>query len=300
MIMTVEMHVCGLCAWRRECQKRFKLEKDSLIGSHCPDYTRDLSIKTKAFEEGEDKTTIMDQMVSQQLDKWRKLLDKVLKQGVKIENFKGGPVITISREPGSGGSEIARRLSKALNLDLIGGQIIQHVADSAKMSRKVIQSLDEREVTFRETLLSSLFGENRPWPGEYLQHLTKVVGTIGAFGNVILVGRGASYVLPRERTFKVRIIAPIELRIKHFMDDRGYTKAEAEQYIIKTENNRRAFVRKYFNADLTDPAHYDMIINTEKISMEGATEAIIVAFHQRRKRQHPSFQHSSSDEELRV
>ena len=187
--MTVEMHICGLCAWRRECQKRFKLDKDSLIGSYCPDYTRDLSIKTKASDEGEDKETIMDRMVQQQLDKWRKLLDKVLKQGVKIENFKGGPVITISREPGSGGSEIARRLSKALKLDLIGGQIIQHVADSAKMSRKVIQSLDEREVTFRETLLSSLFGENRPWPGEYLQHLTKVVGTIGAFGNVIMVGR---------------------------------------------------------------------------------------------------------------
>ncbi|PKN39000.1 MAG: hypothetical protein CVU62_02030 [Deltaproteobacteria bacterium HGW-Deltaproteobacteria-2] len=296
--MTVEMHICGICAWRRECQKRFKLEKDSLIGSHCPDYTRDLSIKTKVSDEGEDKKTIMDQMVSQQLDKWRKLLDKVLKQGVKIENFKGGPVITISREPGSGGSEIARRLSKALSLDLIGGQIIQHVADSAKMSRKVIQSLDEREVTFRETLLSSLFGENRPWPGEYLQHLTKVVGTIGAFGNVIMVGRGASYVLPRERTFKVRIIAPIELRIRHFMDDRGYTKAEAEQYIVKTESNRRAFVRKYFNADLTDPAHYDMVINTERISIEGATEAIIVAFNQRRKRSHPSFQHSEKKEEL--
>jgi len=298
--MTVEMHICGICAWRRECQKRFKLEKDSLIGSHCPDYTRDLSIKATVSNEGEDKQTIMDQMVQQQLDKWRKLLDKVLKQGVKIENFKGGPVITISREPGAGGSEIARRLSKALNLDLIGGQIILHVADSAKMSRKVIQSLDEREVTLRETLLSSLFGENRPWPGEYLQHLTKVVGTIGAFGNVIMVGRGASYVLPRERTFKVRIIAPIELRIKHFMDDRGYTKAEAEQYIVKTENNRKAFVRKYFNADLTDPAHYDMIINTERISMEGATEAIIIAFSQRRTRQNPLFQHPAKNEELRV
>jgi cytidylate kinase len=82
------------------------------------------------------------------------------------------------------------------------------------------------------------------------------------------------------------------------MDDRGYTKAEAEQYIIKTENNRKAFVRKYFNSDIADPAHYDMIINTERISMEGATEAIIVAFKQRRTRLHPSFQHSDKKEEL--
>ena len=43
--MTVEKHICGICAWRRECQKRFKLSTDAFLGSHCPDYTRDLSIK---------------------------------------------------------------------------------------------------------------------------------------------------------------------------------------------------------------------------------------------------------------
>jgi cytidylate kinase len=152
------------------------------------------------------------------------------------------------------------------------------------MSRRVIESLDEREVTFRETLLSSLFGENRPWPGDYLHHLTRVVGTIGIFGNVILVGRGANFILPRERVFRVRIIAPMDFRIKYLMEDRGYTKIEAEQFLVKKENNRKAFARKYFNTDINDPAHYDIIINTEKIPMAAATESIISAFHQRRKR----------------
>ena len=282
--MAVEMHICGICAWRRECQKKFKVRTDGFIGSHCPDYTRDLSFKPTASNEVEDEKTIMDRMIQQQLDKWRKLLDKALRQGVKIENFQGGPIITLSREPGSGGSEIARRLSKALGMDLIGGQIIQHVADSAKMSRRVIESLDEKEVTFRDTLLMSLFGESRPWPSEYLKHLTRVIGTIGAFGNVIIVGRGANYLLPQEKTFKVRIIAPLELRIKYFMDDRKYTRAEAEQYVVKTENNRKAFIRKYYNADIADPKYYDIIMNTEKISMGAATESIISAFTQRRNR----------------
>lgn len=279
-----EINVCGLCAWRRECQKRFKLDKDSFVGSHCPDYTRDLSIKTKDADEGEDQKVIMDRMVQSQVDRWRKLFAKASQQSLKIENFKGGPIITISREAGAGGSDIARRLSKALGLDLIGGQIIQHVADSAKMSRRVIDTLDEREVTFRETLLSSLFGENRPWPGEFLHHLSRVIGTIGIFGNVIIVGRGANYVLPKEKIFRVRVIAPMELRIKYFMEDRGYTKAEAEQYIVKRDGNRKAFARKYFNADIDDPAYYDLIINTEKISMAAATESVIVAFNQRRNR----------------
>jgi len=282
--MAVEMHICGICAWRRECQKKYKISSDGFIGSHCPDYTRDLSIKAAASEENEDEKIIMDRMVQLQVDKWRKLFDKAMRQGLKIENFKGGPILTISREPGAGGSDISRRLAKALGMDLIGGQIIQHVADSAKMSRRVIETLDEREVTFRETLLSSLFGENRPWPGEYLHHLTRVIGTIGIFGNVIIVGRGANFVLPKDRTFKVRIIAPMDMRINYFMEDRGYTKAEAEQYVVKKENNRKAFARKYFNVDVADPMHYDMILNTEKITMAAATEAIIVAFHQRRQR----------------
>jgi cytidylate kinase len=277
MIMTIEKQTCGICAWRRDCQKRFKLAADAFLGSHCPDYTRDLSIKATALSEQEDEKAIMDKMVQQQLDKWRKLLDKGLKQGLNIENFKGGPIITISREPGSGGSEIARRLARALDMEPIGGQIIQHVADSAKMSRRVIESLDEKEVTFRDTLLSSLFGEYRPWPGEYLQHLTRVIGTIGVFGNVIIVGRGANHVLPPEKAFKVRIIAPLEYRIKHFMEDRGYPRSEAEKYVLKTENDRKAFVRKYFNADVADPKHYDIIINTVGISLEAATQAIIAA-----------------------
>ena len=284
--MAIEMHICGICAWRRECQKKFKLskDKDSFVGSHCPDYTRDLSIKATAAAESEDEKVIMDRMVHDQVDRWRKLLSKAVSQGLKIENFNGGPIITISREPGAGGSEIARRLAKALNMDLIGGQIIQHVADSAKMSRRVIESLDEREVTFRETLLSSLFGENRPWPGEYLHHLTRVIGSIGIFGNVIIMGRAAHHILPKDKIFRVRVIAPIELRIKYVMGDRGYTKSEAEQYVIKKENDRKAFVRKYFNADIADPKHYDMIINTEKISLDKANESIIAAFNQRRIR----------------
>lgn len=276
--MAGERHICGICAWRKDCQKRFKLGSDSLVGSYCPDYTRDLSIKSVSPEALEDEKIVMDKMVQDQLDKWRKLLDKALKQGIDIENFKGGPVITISREPGSGGSEIARRVAKALNMDLIGGQIIQHVADSAKMSRRVIESLDEKEVTFRETLLSSLFGEFRPWPGEYLQHLTRVIGTIGVFGNVVIVGRGANHILPPEKAFKVRIIAPLDYRIKHFIEDRGLSRSEAEQYVIKKEADRRAFVRKYFNADVDDPKLYDLIVNTGSMTLDAATNTIVSAF----------------------
>jgi cytidylate kinase len=167
-------------------------------------------------------------------------------------------------------------------MDLMGGQIIQHVAESARMSRKVIESLDEKEVTMRDTLLNTLFKDRHLWPDEYLQHLTKVIATIGRYGNAIIVGRGANYILPPAETFHVRIIAPLEYRIKHVMEDRKYDKAQAEQYVVKTENDRKAFVRKYFNVDVADFKQYDIVINTGSVTIEGGAEAIKVAFKMRK------------------
>lgn len=286
--MATERQICGICAWRRDCQKRFKVSTDAFLSVNCPDYSRDISIKDVPVAGLEDEKTAMDRMVEQQLRKWRSLMEEgldVFDYGLEREKVKGGPVITISREPGSGGSEIARKLSRALSMDLMGGHIIQYVAESAKMSRKVIESLDEREVTLRDSFLTALFRDRHLWPDEYMQHLTKVIGTIGRYGNAIIVGRGANYILPRANTFRVRIIAPLEDRIRYVMEDRKCVRTAAEQYIVKTENNRKAFIRKHFNADVTDAMQYDLVVNTGGITIEGAKEAIEVAFKKRKNLQ---------------
>jgi cytidylate kinase len=211
-------------------------------------------------------------LVNEQLQKWQ-----IQNRERKTEKKKPGPVITISREPGCGGSEIARKLARELNLDLAGQQIIQKVAVSAEMSAKVIASLDEKEVLLRDSWLESLFKIHHLWPGEYLFHLTKVIGTMGIQGNFIIVGRGAQYILPPEDTFRLRFIAPMEFRIANVMKDSESSRGEAEQYIIKTDSDRRAFIRKYFNADVTDPSQYDMTINTGKLGIEGSVESIKAA-----------------------
>jgi cytidylate kinase len=279
--MAREKQLCVICAWRRDCQKRFGMTSDVFLGVYCPDYTRDLSIKDVEATELENKQVVMDKMVNEQLEKWRAMLRQGVRRDLEIEKFKGGPVITISREAGSGGSEIARRLSKTLQMELIGAQIIQYVADSLKMKKGIIEFFDEKDVTVRETLVASLFGESRPWPGEYLQHLTTVIGTIGAFGNVIIVGRGANFILPKSRAFRVRIVAPEEHRIKYIMEDRGVTRLQAEQYVTTTENDRKVFIKKHFKVDISDPKYYDMIINSASMSLDGVVDAIVSAFKKR-------------------
>jgi cytidylate kinase len=215
----------------------------------------------------------LNYLVEEQLAKWHAQRSVRKKQA-----GRPGPCITISRDPGSGGSETARRLAKDLGMDIIGAQIIQQVAERADMSEKVIASLDEKEVRLRDSWIDSLFQTRHIWPDEYLRYLTKVIGTIGKQGNAVIVGRGAQFILPPEETFRIRLTAPRDIRIRNVMRDSGEDLKASERYVYKTESDRDAFHRKHFRADWTNLGYYDLIVNTGHMGVEGAVAAIKAAF----------------------
>ena len=257
--MTYSVTACFLCAWREKCQKRFSMGTDFALNVNCPDFTRDVTIKESELD---------DRKVKFHLEKWQHATSK-----------PSPYIITISRETGAGGSEIARRLADELKMDLIGGQIIERVAKNARMSTKVVETLDEKAVSRVDSMINSLFVSRHLSPDSYLRHLTWVLGTIGEHGNAIVVGRGANFVLPKEITFRIRFVAPKEYRVQHFVKSRGMTKAEATKYVEKKDEDRRGYIRNYFKADASDPSHYDLVINTEMTGIEGAAKIVVAAFH---------------------
>lgn len=219
------------------------------------------------------KTRTLDHIVEEQIAKWQRPRIET-----EQKHASPRPCITISRDPGSGGTEIARSLAKDLGMDLIGSKIIQQVAERADISEKVIASLDEKEVRRRDFWIDSMFRTRHIWPDEYLRYLTKVIGTIGKQGNTIIIGRGGQFVLPPEETFRVRLIAPREIRIRNVMRDSNTDFETSERYVYKTEADRNAFHCKYFGADWTNPIYYDLIVNTGCMGIAGATAAIKAAF----------------------
>ncbi|MBA4423416.1 MAG: hypothetical protein C0390_10040 [Syntrophus sp. (in: bacteria)] len=219
------------------------------------------------------KSRSLNHIVEEQITKWQRLR---IEQ--KQERASPLPCITISRDPGSGGTEIARRLAKDLGMDLIGSRIIQQVAERADISEKIIASLDEKEVRRRDFWIDSMFRTRHIWPDEYLRYLTKVIGTIGKQGNTIIIGRGGQFVLPPEETFRVRFIAPREIRIRNAMRDSSTDFETAERHVYKTEADRNAFHCKHFGSDWTNPIYYDLTVNTGFMSIEGAIAAIKAAF----------------------
>ena len=226
------------------------------------------------MEQFRSKEAMMEEIISVELKKWQLNTKKKYKKPIR-------PVITISRLPGSGANTLAKQLSEDLNIGLFDDEIVAAVAKSAQVSETVIATLDEQDRSILDDWIGAFEKKYHLWADEYLLHLTKVVGTIAAHGHAIIVGRGVGYILPSSVCLRLLIVAPMDVRVRNVMHAYGVTYKEAEKRISKTEKNRRAFIKKYFNADLTDPINYDLTLNTAHYTAESAAKIVREAFNSR-------------------
>jgi len=210
------------------------------------------------------------QLIEEQVRRW-----EILRR--EENEVKSLPVITLSREPGSGGKFVAKAVAERLGLDVFHQKLINAMAENADTSTRVIRTLDERGVSMLEDWVSAAISDRHLWPDEYAGMMMKVIGTIGRHGRAIVVGRGANFVLPPENRFRVRIIAPFEKRVTCVAEAYSISKQEARKRVLRTESDRKAFIRKYFYSDISDPANYDMVLNTGTLSVDSAAAAICSA-----------------------
>lgn len=214
----------------------------------------------------------VEQFVKNQIKKWQKLYtaaDKKKKARI--------PVITVCMEPGAGGCLIAEQVANHLGFDFFHRDMIHKISESAHISSTVVESLESERLSGVQDFIASVIKEQYIHPNLYLEHLMKVVGTIGKHGQAVIVGRGANFIIPPEDRFAVRVIAPLEVRIDSVARRFGVPSDTAKKRVLVRENRRSAFVRQSFNADICDPIHYDLIINTGSLSIEAASEAVIGA-----------------------
>ncbi len=208
------------------------------------------------------------QIVEEQVHRWQ------IQQKEQREEKERVPIITVSREPGSGGRIVAQKLSARMGFEVFHQEVLHEMAKRAEVSNQLLATLDERGLSILEDWISSLVYDRHLWPDQYLQHLMNVVGTIGKHGRAVVVGRGANFILPPEQRFRVRITASRKLRIENVARNFNLSQDEAKRRVIKTESNRKAFIRKYFNADIADPTNYDLVINTDSLTVDNAVDVV--------------------------
>jgi cytidylate kinase len=215
---------------------------------------------------------LVDQFVKEQIERWKNRDKKAL-----ADRHDTVPVITIAMEPGSGGRIIGEQVAHRLGYDFFHRDIITAIAKNAKISDSVIDTMEKDRFLGVEDFISSLGKRKYLYPGSYLRHLIRVVGTIANHGHSVIVGRGANFILPQEGRFSVRVIAPLEIRIKNVARTYGCTLEKARKRVITRESKRRSFIKGAFNENIQNPLNYNMVINTADGNLDRGVTAIVGA-----------------------
>jgi cytidylate kinase len=169
-----------------------------------------------------------------------------------------------------------------LEIDFFDQEIVDEIAKNADVSRRVVETVDEQDNSIVLDWLSTLTAERHLWPNEYINHLSNLIGTIGAHGHAVILGRGASYILPKEVCLRVLVVAPVELRIRNVKDAYKVSEKVARQNVMGRESDRVAFIRRYFHADMLNPINYDLVFNMEMCERDMVVEMVKVAYNTRK------------------
>jgi hypothetical protein len=104
--------------------------------------------------------------------------------------------------------------------------------------------------------------------------MTRLVLTVAARGDAVIVGRGAGFLLPIESTVHVRLIAPFEHRVAYFAQALRLSREEAASEVRARDEGRAHFLKQKLNRDPADPTGYDAIVNADRLGLEGAAQFI--------------------------
>jgi cytidylate kinase len=185
------------------------------------------------------------------------------------------PVITLSMQPGSGGYGIAKRLALRLGFDFFNKEILKPMAACNDVNPIGLEMVEKYRMKGFEDFISLLLNNEYIHPDQYFRYLKEFVSILGRVGKSVIVGRGVNFILPKEKRFAVRIIAPLETRVKNVAFAFGVSLDEARKRIKNRAAKRSEFVKHNFHEDIEDSLHYDLIINTSRLDTESTVDTII-------------------------
>ena len=212
----------------------------------------------------------VEALVEQQARRWQLVREERRPEARK-------PVITISRQHGAGGGELAECLARHMGLDVFDREILHQIAESTHLSEQVVFALDDRKREVLTEWLSGMASREYLSSVEYRYQLTRVVGALAQHGGAVIVGRGAHLILGQGEALRVLVVAPLPLRIAAVMKREQLAEREARRRIQEVEADRRAFLIRHFHAELDDPTQFDLVVNTALLEIADACASLRVA-----------------------
>jgi cytidylate kinase len=206
-------------------------------------------------------------------------------------------VITIRGHMGSGAPEIGKLVANGIHADYVDREIIAEVAERLKWSKQGVEEKEKPAGTLGGRILEALEisgayqGAVLPtWEiplddTRYLAGLMSVIKELARSQSIVIRGRGSQFILKDyPGAFHVLVVAPLETRLERVMNDMAIDEEHARKDVERFDNSRREFTKRYFNAELEEPLHYDLVINTSHLTFEDAASIVVNAtpFKERR------------------
>lgn len=186
-------------------------------------------------------------------------------------------IITIGRQHGSSGREIARLLAEKLDIKCYDKEIVDEAANHSDFSRDLIEAFDEKRMS-AFILHAGGYGlnENFRLNMQVVSAQFDTMRKIADKGDCIFVGRCADYIL---RDYKdlvsVFILGDMDERLKCLERRQGLDEAEARKKIKEVDKDRSSFYRYYSDQTWGDAQNYDLCINSSKLGVEGTVQVIL-------------------------
>jgi cytidylate kinase len=197
------------------------------------------------------------------------------------------PIVTVSRQYGSGGSEVAERVANALGWKLYDNAVVEAVAARLRLTPAEVSAREERVPSLVERMASAMalgvpevmpvVGDMAAVPSEERMVMVtrRVIEEAVEAGPAVLVGRGAQCMLARRSdALHVYCYAPEEDLIRYVIENLDIPPAEAPKKVADMNHQREAYVRLHWKRNWRDVANYDLCVNTASLGVDGAARLV--------------------------
>ena len=195
-------------------------------------------------------------------------------------------LITVSREFGAGGSDLARELGARLMWPVLDHEIVHRVAERLRLNDGTVEPFDEHPPSLLARIATVLIV---PLPGMYSFPAANEVPTHDAIADatrrviedaakslpLIVVGHGAQCIFEdRTDTLSVRLVAPLQLRVSRIAARQRISHSVAAELVRRADEDRRAYIQRYFHSDWRNELLYDLQFNTGGIGISEAAAMV--------------------------
>jgi len=195
-------------------------------------------------------------------------------------------IITVSRQAATNGGLIGRLAAEQLGLRVFDGELVDEIARRMHVDPHVLACFDESVVNPVQGVLEEWL--NAVNECIYRRYLRDAFERISHEGKALIIGRGANFVLHGPTCLRVRIVAPLNLRIGIYRTVYpDVPEAEARLRISKEDRGKARFIQQMYHADIDDPQQYDLVINLQTFSPQEALDQVLSAAHTRVTRPQP-------------